>query len=304
MFNKLKRYFKNPIIALGDDLLCSHPDWMSDTWHTKAEWRKVMTYPLDLMHPKTFNEKIHWLKLHDKNPLYTTLVDKEAVKAWVAERIGSEHVIPTIAKYDSADEIDLDKLPERFVLKCNHDSGSIVFCKDKASFDLESAKAKLNEALKTNFYTVGREWAYKDVKPCIIAEPYLEDKNSPELTDYKLYSFNGGDIKCIFCGRDRFINHGEVRVNMYDTDWNRMPFEHGHPNFEPDAPRPKKLKEMLEFACILGKAIGNDFVRIDFYEVNGQVYFGEFTFYPGGGYEIFKPIEWDRILGDWMNLNV
>ena len=301
--SKIKRYINHPITALEDDIMKHHPNWLSDERYTTIVWRTVMTYPLNLKDPRTFSEKIQWLKLHDHNPLYTTLVDKNSVKQWVAEKIGAEYVIPTLAVYQSVDEIDLDKLPNQFVLKCNHDSGSVVFCEDKKTFDIGEAKRKLAHALNTNFYKNFREWAYRDVKPLIIAEPYLKDGNSPELTDYKLYSFNGGDIKCIFCGRDRFINNGKVRVNMYDTNWKRLPFEHGHPNFEPDAPRPEKLDEMLQLAHVLGEAVNNDFVRIDFYEINKKVYFGEFTFYPGGGYEVFKPIEWDGILGDWIHMD-
>lgn len=152
MFKKIKRYLADPYWALGCDLIKKHPNWMSDEFYIRTLWRMVMGYKLDLKNPKTFNEKLQWLKLYDHNPLYTTLVDKLRVKDWVAEKIGAQYVIPTLAVWESAEDIDISKLPDQFVLKCNHDSGSVVICKDKATFNFVAAKEKLGKALQHNFY--------------------------------------------------------------------------------------------------------------------------------------------------------
>lgn len=166
---------RNPYYALGYDMIKKCPHLMSDKFYLSVLWKMVMGYKLDWKHPKNFNEKLQWLKLNDRNPLYTTLVDKYRVKQWVADKIGEQYVIPTLAVYNSVDEIDLDKLPNQFVLKCNHDSGSVVICRDKSSFDLEAAKRKLGEALKKNFYWDAREWSYKNVKRCVFAEQFMKD---------------------------------------------------------------------------------------------------------------------------------
>ena len=175
-----------------------------------------MGFNLDLRHPRSFNEKLQFLKIYDKNPLYTTLVDKYLVKQWVAEKIGAQYVIPTLGVYDSVDSIDLDALPNQFVLKCNHDSGSYVICKDKSSFDFQAAKKKLDAALKTNYYWETREWPYKKVKPRIIAEEYKEDA-SGELRDYKVYAVNGRCDYLMLCF-DR--SKGKPKFLFFDREWN------------------------------------------------------------------------------------
>lgn len=164
---------------------------LPDSFFLKREFRLRMGYPLNLQQPKTFNEKLQWLKLYDRNPLYTTLVDKYAVKKWVSDKIGEEYVIPTIGVWDKFDDIDFDKLPKQFVLKCTHDSGGLAICRDYSSFDIEAARKKINESLKRNFYYQSREWPYKNVRPRIIAEKYMEDSLDAELRDYKFYVFNG-----------------------------------------------------------------------------------------------------------------
>ncbi len=170
MFRKLKRYLRDPYHEIGYDMLWRHPDLMPDKWYLKSLWKRTFGYELDLKHPKTFNEKLQWLKLYDRNPEYTIMVDKYHAKQWVADRIGAEYVIPTLAVYDSVDDIDLDKLPDQFVLKCNHDSGNVVICKDKSVFDLQAAREKLGAALKNDYYLKWREWPYKNVKRCVFAE--------------------------------------------------------------------------------------------------------------------------------------
>lgn len=205
MLNKIKRYLKDPYFALGYDMIKKVPRLMSDKYYLSVLWRMKMGYKLDWNHPKTFNEKLQWLKLYDRNPLYTMMVDKYRVKQWVAEKIGEQHVVPTIAVYKSVDEISLDLLPDQFVLKCNHDSGSVVICRDKSRFDLEAAKQKLSACLRHEYFWSSREWAYKHVKPVVFAEKYMLDSTSAyggidnsewrhEAMDaYSSYERDGGD---------------------------------------------------------------------------------------------------------------
>ena len=222
-----------------------------------------MGYKIDLNNPRTFNEKLQWLKLNARDPLYTTLVDKYTAKQWVADKIGEQYIIPNLAVYDSVDQIDLDKLPDRFVLKCNHDCGSIVICKDKSSFDLEAAKKKLDAALKQNYYWNSREWPYKNVKPRIIAEPYLEDA-SGELRDYKVYAFNGECDYLMLCF-DR--QKGETKFIYFDRNWaiQKELSNHGLKYGDTiEVERPYNLDLIFEFAEKLSS--GFPFVRVDFYE--------------------------------------
>ena len=248
--------------------------------------------------PQTFNEKLQWLKLNDRNPLYTTLVDKYAVKKWVADKIGEQYIIPTLAVWKKAEDIDFDALPEQFVLKVNHDSGGLVICKDKAQLDRQAAVAKLSRALKNNGYWYGREWPYKNVKPCIIAEKYMEDENH-QLNDYKFMVFNG-KVKCSFTCTERFSKDG-LKVTFYDANWDIMPFERHYKRSETSIAKPSNYDEMVELAERLSNGI--PFVRVDFYSVKGKTYFGEMTFYPGSGLEEFTPQEWDKKLGDWLELS-
>ena len=298
MFKKAHRYLRNPYYALGYDLLKTHPNWMSDKYFIKVFWKQVMDYPLDLKHPETFNEKLQWMKLYDRNPLYTLLVDKLKVKQWVAERIGDEHVIPTLAVYDSIDDIRLEDLPNQFVLKCNHDSGGVVICKDKGSFDLDVAKARLRKSFDHNFYWNYREWAYKNVERKIFAEQFIQDKLTPEdLMDYKVFNF-GGEPRLIQVDFDRFKRH---KRNLYDTAWNYIEARIQYPN----APqhiidKPKALEEMLRMAERLSEGLHQ--VRTDFYLIDDRVYFGEMTFYHGGGYERFEPHSLGLQMGEWIKL--
>lgn len=299
MFKKVKRYLKNPYYALGDDMMRVCPKLMSDKYYIKVIWKQIMGYPLDLRHPKTFNEKLQWMKLYDRNPLYTDLVDKYKVKQWVADRIGAEHVIPTLAVYDSVDEIDISQLPDQFVLKCNHDSGGVVICKDKSSFDFEAAKAKLKKSFEHNFYWDYREWPYKNVKRKIFAEEYLEDKKYGDLPDYKIFTFNG-EPKLIEVDFDRFIGH---KRNLYDINWNYIDARICYPTQrERVFDKPKALNEMLELARKL--AYGFRHVRVDFYLINDKVYFGEMTFIHGAGTERFYPESFGNQMGEWIELPI
>lgn len=255
-------------------------------------------YPLNLSNPTTFNEKLQWLKLHDRKPIYTTMVDKYAVKEYVASIIGDEYIIPTLGVWDKFEDIDFDTLPNQFVLKCTHDSGGLVICKDKSKLDMASARKRINRSLKRNYFYVGREWPYKDVKPRIIAEKYMEDSSTSELRDYKFFCF-GGVVKCFKVDFDRFIEH---RANYYDRAGNRLNF--GEAAYPPDPSRsillPNNLSQMIEYAEELSKGI--PFLRADFYNVDETVYFGELTFYPASGFGKLVPEDWDGILGQWIEL--
>lgn len=298
MFKKLRRYARDPYFALGYDMIKKCPDRMSDKYYLSVLWKMLMGYPMDWNHPQTFNEKLQWLKLHDRNPLYTTLVDKYRVKQWVADKIGDQHVIPTLAVYQSVDEIDLDQLPNRFVLKCNHDSGSVVICRDKLSFNLETAKRKLDEALKRNFYWEAREWAYKNVKPLVFAEQYMEDASLPDSKDLLTYKFLCfGGIPCLMYVT---VKGDAVWENYYDMDFNPLDIQRDFPKNLEMNQKPTCFETMKELASTLSKDIKH--VRIDLYEVSGEVYFSEYTFYDWGGLMKFKPEEWNLKLGEKIQL--
>lgn len=279
-------------------------DWMPDSMYLKLRYRSRIKKRLNLKNPKTFNEKIQWLKLHDRNPEYIKLVDKYAVKEYVASIIGEQYIIPTLGVWDTFGEIDFDTLPNKFVLKCTHDSGGVVICEDKSTFDVDNAREKLEKSLKKNYYKLGREWPYKGVKPCIIAEKYLDinedecSSNIKDITDYKLMCFNG-KVRCTFTCTERHESSG-LKVTFFDNDWNKMPFERHYPSSDKLIKPPKQFKEMIKLAEKLSEKI--PFVRIDFYEHGNKIYFGEMTFYPGSGMEEFTPEEWDYKLGEMIQL--
>lgn len=274
---------------------------MSDEEYLRHKFKENTGETLDLENPQTFNMKLQWLKLHDRNPLYTTLVDKYAVKEYVSEHIGAEHVIPVIGgPWWSANDIDFDSLPDQFVLKCNHDCGSVVVCTDKSKLNVNAVRRKLADALGKNYYLQSREWPYKDVRPCIFAEQYMVDDSGRELKDYKFFCFNGKP-KCLFIATDRMNEGMETRFDFFDMDFNHLPFTNGHPNAEVQPEKPAHFDEMKFLAGKLSGGIPQ--VRVDFYEAENEVYFGEMTFYHWGGMMPFDPPEWDYILGAWIDLH-
>lgn len=255
--------------------------------------------------PATFNEKINWLKVYDHNPLYTTMVDKDAAKRYVEGIIGSQYIIPTLGVWDKAEDIDFDSLPDRFVLKATHDSGRVVICKDKSKLDRQQAIAEMNMSLKRDFYSVTREWPYKNVPRKIIAEQFMEEEckgteqGDADLSDYKFYCFNGEPTYCQVI-RDRSTTE---TIDFYDMGWNHMPFVGLNPivkNGKSPVPRPECLELMIDVARKLSQ--GLPFSRIDLYVINGKVYFGEITFYPNSGVGRFTPAIWNRKLGDLITL--
>ena len=279
--------------------LFGHYDNMPDEEYLCKLFRAKMGYPLDLKEPKTFNEKLQWLKLYDRKPIYTVMVDKYEVKNYVAGIIGDKYIIPTLGVWNRFDEIDFTKLPDQFVLKCTHDSGGLVICRDKKKLDFAKAKKKITKSLKKNFYYVGREWPYKNVKPRIIAEEYMEDDVTHELRDYKFFTFNGV-AKALFIATDRQTAGEDTKFDFFDMDFKHLPFTNGHPNADVVPAKPETFAEMKELAEKLSKGIPH--VRVDFYEVNGKAYFGELTFSHWSGFVPFEPPEWDKTFGDWIDL--
>ncbi len=272
---------------------------LPDKEYLKLLYRCYFGRKLNLDTPCTFNEKQQWLKLFDRKNVYTEMVDKSLAKRYAAEKIGEEHIIKTYGVWDKFDDIDFDALPMQFVIKCTHDSGSIVICKNKEELDLLKVREKINHGLKTESFYYGREWPYKNVHPKIIAEELLVDAPSGDLKDYKFFCFNGV-VKCFKIDFDRFINH---RANYYDRDCRLLPFGEDDcpPDFNANLSFPAQIKDMIILAEKLAK--GTKFLRVDFYNVNGKIYFGEMTFFPASGFGVFTDEKWDKILGDWINLD-
>ncbi len=298
LINKIIKTLKNPlwiIVFLNNRGI----HLFSDEKYLKILYRLQFQNKLDFKKVKTFNEKLQWLKLYDRNPLYTKLVDKYEVKKYIASIIGEKYIIPTIGIYDNFDDIDFKKLPNQFVIKCTHDSGGVIICKDKSKFNQKHVKKKIEKLLKKNFYYVGREWPYKNVQPRIIIEEYMEDKKTKELRDYKFFCFNGIP-KFMFLATDRQIN--QTKFNFYDMNFKLLPFTQGHPNDFRKISKPKKFDEMVELSKQLSKNIPH--VRVDFYEINGNVYFGEMTFYHYSGFTKFNPKDWDEKLGKYIDLSL
>lgn len=271
---------------------------LSDKDYICKMFKAKMGYSLDIIHPCTFNEKLQWLKLNDRKPIYTTMVDKYAVKDYVASIIGEEYIIPTLGVWDQFEDIDFNELPDQFVLKCTHDSGGLVICKDKSKLDIKKAKKKINKSLHRNYYYMFREWPYKDVRPRIIAEKYMEDSSTSELRDYKFFCF-GGVAKCYKVDFDRFVGH---KANYFTDEGELMKIgeEVCPPDFNKAIPVPANLEKMKKFVEKLSAS--QPFLRVDFYDVDGKVYFGELTFYPASGLGKFMFDGNDELLGSWINL--
>lgn len=299
MLKKIVKFIIDPRFRIAVLASRGYLNKTSDCKYLKLRFYERMGKKLNLENPQTFSEKLQWLKLYDRKPIYTTMVDKHAVKEYVAERIGEDYIIPTLGVWDNFDEIDFDALPDRFVLKCTHDSGGLVICRDKNKLDKEAAKAKINASLKQNFYYHTREWPYKNVKPRIIAEAYMEDSKTAELRDYKFFCFDGA-VKALFVATERQKAGEEVKFDFFDPDYNHLPFRQGHPNAKTLPEKPENLEEMKRLAATLSKGIPQ--VRVDFYEVDGKVYFGELTFSHFAGMVPFEPEEWDYTFGSWIQL--
>lgn len=276
---------------------------MSDKTYLKLMFHARMGYKLNLKDPQTFNEKLQWLKLYDRKPEYTAMVDKYEAKKYVADRIGKEYIIPTLGVWDSFDDIDFNELPSQFVLKCTHDSGGLVICKDKDQFDIGEARVKIEKSLNNNYYLWCREWPYKNVKPRIIAEQYManedEAASNSGLIDYKFYCFNGNP-KYLYVSQG-MDNHETAKLSFATIDWTIAPFgRNDYPPLNSLPKRPSHFSEMVDIAKQLSH--GHPFLRVDLYEINNRVYFSELTFSPCAGFMQFEPEEYDFKLGSMLEL--
>lgn len=267
-----------------------------DTIYLKIKYRFHMGKKLNLDNPKTYNEKLQWLKLYDRNVVYTDLVDKYKVRNYISKFIGEEYLIPLLGVYDSFEEINFEKLPNDFVLKPNHTSGNIYICKDKSKIDYLELKKEVNRWLKRNYYWIHREWPYKNIKPKIICEKYMVDESGTELKDYKIFCFNG-EPKVLFIVTGREF---DMSFDFYDMEFNHLPFWNRYRNGVKEIIKPKGFDEMVRLASELSKDIPH--VRVDFYDINGKVYFGELTLYHASGYAEFHPEKYDEVFGEWLKL--
>lgn len=275
----------------------NHLDLLSDKEFIKFIYNEKVGCPINLSDPKTFNEKLNWLKLYDRNPVYGKWIDKYDVKELVAEKIGEQYLIPTLGVWEHFEDIDFTKLPKQFVLKCTHDSGSTMICKDKETFDFEQAREFYNKTLGRNYYHQWREWIYKDLKPRIIAEKFMIDDNIGDLADFKFYCFDGEPKLILYAsGRRR-----DPRFSYFDLEWNNLDIDWGYAHHDEVPQRPENLELMVQLARTLSQGFIQ--VRVDLYNIKGHPYFGELTFCDGGGLQRIKPEEWAYKLGGWIDLS-
>lgn len=270
-----------------------------DKLYLQMLYRLLMHKRLNLKKPLGFNEKLQWLKLYDRKPEHTLMVDKLKVKDYVASLIGEEYIIPTLGVWENAKDVDFNSLPDKFVIKCNHNSGQgLYICKNKSEMNEAEVRSNLQKALETDYFIRFREWPYKDVERRIIAEKFIEDKSSVDgdLKDYKFMCFNG-KVHCSFVCSER---NTDLKVSFFDRDWMPMPFERHYPRSNKQIPKPVHYEEMIRLAESLSQGI--PFVRVDFYDVEDKIYFGELTFFPGSGFEEFTPEIWDERLGSFINI--
>ena len=288
--------FHHPIIFI--ERLAGHIPWiLSDKLYVKLQYRAALGRYPDLDNPKTFTEKLQWLKLYDHNPFYTQVVDKITAKEYIAKNLGEEYIIPTLFQWDDPDQINFDALPDKFVLKCNHTGGGAVFiCKDKVHFDFDVVKKKLKKQLRTNTFLKTREWPYKNIKRKVFCEQYMED-NSGELRDYKFYCF-GGTPFVLLVASNRFTKHN---FNYFDLDFNPVDIHSavGATSSEKMI-KPANFETMKDIVVKLCQ--GFPHVRVDLYNINGHIYFGELTLYDASGFDDMGSDKWNRIFGDKIHL--
>lgn len=297
LLNKFSKYIKHPKY-LVNNFICRHPALVSNDYkYLRIKYEMLLEHPLDLDNPTTFNEKLQWLKLYYRKPELTTLVDKVAVKEYISNVIGSEYVIPMYGAWDSVDDIDWDNLPKTFVLKTNHDSSGVVICKDKEQFDKKKAAKYLKKRITHDNYSLTREWPYKHIRRKILCEKYMEDETG-QLKDYKFFCFDGAP-KYMFIASDR-IGKEETKFDYFDMDFNRLNLRQSHPNSNGSIEKPVSFELMKQLAEKLSQGLPH--VRVDFYQVNGRVYFGEITLFHYSGFTPFYPSVWDKKFGDLIVL--
>lgn len=294
----MKQFIYSIFIALS---VRNFFNWMPDKLYIQIQWYFLMSYKLNLNHPTTFSEKLNWLKLNNRKDLYTQLVDKYAVREYVASKIGDKHLIPLLGKWGHFDDIDFNRLPDRFVLKCNHCSRDAMIYKNKSTFNFDYVKKKYDQWLKRNFYYEMREWPYKNIHPCIIAEEYIQT-GTEDLMDYKWYCFNGTAKYC------KVISNKSIdsAIDFYTLEWEHLPIQYVvgskiYPNNQHLIQKPTLFKEMIRIAEKLSEGI--PFARIDLYHVQDKIYFGEITLFPTAGYCDFSPKETNKMFGNLIKLN-
>lgn len=299
LFKIIKNLFTDKLIRFNYIQYLGLFSMVSDYRFLAMKYEIAMQTKLSFENPITFNEKLQWLKLYDRKLKYTVMVDKYKVREYITRVIGEQYLIPLIGVWNSPKDIDFKKLPNQFVIKCNHNSGlGMYICQDKAKMDVSKVKKNLKKGLKQDYYLTGREWPYKGVERKIIAEQYLADE-SGQLIDYKVHCFNG-EPKFILVCKDRFKASG-LTEDFFTTNWQHMSVKRPKiSNSEEPIKRPVELEEMLEVSKKLSKDI--PFLRVDFYIVNHQVYFSELTFFPASGFQRFEPDEWDYIFGEYLKL--
>lgn len=290
----LIKYLKNPYRFFVLLSWKGKLKFIPDKQYLSLLYRGYTGKRLNIKQPKTYNEKIQWLKIYDRNPDYIPMVDKYEVRKYISREIGEKYLIPLLGVYDKPEDISFENLPNKFVLKCTHDSGSVLICKDKSAFDKEKAKKKLNEWLNRNYFYTSREWPYKSLKPRIICEQFLQD----DIIDYKIMCF-GGEPKLIQVHRNR--NQSDHSIDFYDTNWKKTNIKRKDNPTGDILKKPSNLSEMLNISRILSK--GEIHVRIDLYEVNGEIFFGEKTYYSASGFAGFEKDEHDELLGSWIKLS-
>lgn len=299
----LKEIAENPKLLYISAANRGLTNFVSDERHIKIVWSIYKDGKLNLDNPETFCEKLQWLKLHDRNPAYPKMVDKVEMKDWVSSRIGPGHVVPIYGVWDSFDQIDREALPNEFVIKTTHDSSGLSICKDKKTFDWAKAKARVEKSLSHNYFMQWREWPYKDVRPRVFAEKLITESggravDGDALTDYKFFCFNG-EPKVMYVSKD---TSRDPRTDFFDMGYIHLPIRMADPNADDLPPKPAAFDEMKHYAAMLSRGIPH--LRVDFYYIEGRVYVGELTFYHNAGFSRIEPPEWDKKLGDWIDLSL
>ncbi len=294
---KLKEILRHPriyaIYAIGRLVRGSI---LADELYLKMLYKAKMGKTIDFNNPKTCNEKMQWLKLHDRNPIYTTMVDKYLVKDFVSKKIGEEYIIPTLGVWECFEDIDFDNLPERFVLKCTHDSGGLVVVKDKSFLDMKEARKKIKHCMKRNYFTNTREWPYKNVRPRIIAEKFIGEVDVAPV-DYKFYCFDG-EIDSVMLCLNREL--GKPKFVFMDMNWNRIFYQKDEPDIDVELVKPKNFDVMVDVVRKLCKGLKE--IRVDLYNINGTIYFGELTFFNQSGFDVDITYETDLMWGEKIKL--
>ena len=272
-------------------------EYLDDELYLQMRYRVVFGKKLNLESPQSFYEKIQWLKLHDRKPLYHDMADKYMAREYIKDKVGEEYLVPLVGHWNNAISVNEDELPESFVIKCTHDSQSVRICKNKTEFDFDEMKSSFEKALKKDYSRYGREWAYRGIKPSVIAEELLTDESGVELKDYKFFCFNG-EPRIIQVDYDRFVHH---KRRIFDTSWNKIDVKITYDDDENKViKRPEKFDEMMEISRTLSKNMA--FLRVDLYYTD-RIYVGELTFYPGGGFEPIVPYSCDLKWGEYLNLS-